>query len=62
MFTDGQLLFAKIFIVSFVAFMIYLYRKDVKMHKRYYPNVWHVGLAVFLIIVLFAIITFSLHK
>ena len=62
MFSDGQILFAKIFLVSFILFMIYLYRKDLKMHKRYYPKVWQVGLTTVLIIVLFTIIVVSLHK
>jgi len=62
MFTAGQLLFGKIFIVCFVIFMIILYRKDLKMHRHYYPRVWQVGLTVFLVFVLFTIIVLTLHK
>jgi len=62
MFTAGQLLFGKIFLFCFVVIIIYLYRKDLKMHRKYYPRVWQVGLTVVLVIVLFTIIVFTLHK
>jgi len=62
MFTSGQILFGEIFAVSFILFMIVLYRKDLKIHKRYYSNVWQVGLVLVLAIVLFTILVFTLHK
>ncbi len=62
MFTSGQILFGEIFAVCFVILMIILYRKDLKIHKRYYPKVWHVGLTLVLIIILFTILVFTLHK
>jgi len=62
MFTSGQILFAEIFVVAFALIMIYLYRKDLKIQKRYYVNVWQVGFTIILVIVLFTIIVFTLHK
>lgn len=50
MFTTGQLTFAAFFIVVFVAAMIYVYRKDLKLHKRYYKGSYWI-LIVFLIFI-----------
>ena len=36
MFTEGQLIFAVFFVVVFIAIMIFSYRKDLKLHKKYY--------------------------
>jgi hypothetical protein len=38
MFTKGQLIFAVCFIVVFVGVMIYVYRKDLALHKKYYKG------------------------
>jgi len=38
MFTTGQLYFAAFFIVVFVAVMIYVYRKDLPLHKKHYKG------------------------
>lgn len=38
MFTQGQLTFAGIFVVAFIAIMIWSYRKDIQNHKKYYKN------------------------
>ncbi|MCL9805422.1 hypothetical protein NAT51_07805 [Flavobacterium amniphilum] len=41
MFSKGQLLFALIFAVSFIAVMVFSYRKDLKLHKQYYKgSIW----------------------
>jgi len=34
--TRGHWIFAAIFALSFIGYMIYAYRKDLKMHKTYY--------------------------
>jgi len=62
MFTPGQILFGKIFVISFAVIMVYLYRKDLKIERKYYQHVWQVGLTIVLVIVLFTIIVFTLHK
>lgn len=38
MFTTGQLIFAICFIVAFVIIMVISYRKDKKLHRKYYKG------------------------
>lgn len=45
MFTTGQLVFAACFIVVFVAVMIYVYRKDLALHKKYYKGSYWILIA-----------------
>ena len=41
MFTKGQWIFGILFFLAFVAVMVYTYRKDLKLHKRYYKgSIW----------------------
>jgi hypothetical protein len=41
MFSTGQLIFALLFFVAFVIIISVQYRKDLKLHKRYYKGtVW----------------------
>lgn len=61
MFSSGQLIFALFFLVAFTIVMIYLYRKDLNLHKVHYKNVSLVILAVFAVIAIFTWITFSMH-
>jgi cytochrome bd-type quinol oxidase subunit 1 len=61
MFSKGQLIFAALFVIAFTILMIWSYRKDIKIHKKYYKNSFIVIIAVFLIIAIFTLITFSLH-
>jgi len=61
MFSKGQLIFGLIFAIVFILFMIWSYRKDVKLHQIYYKNVWVVALGIFIVVALFATITFWLH-
>lgn len=62
MFSTGQILFAKFFVVAFIIFMIILYRKDLKIQQRFYPKVWQVGLTIIIVIALFTALVFRLHK
>lgn len=56
MFTTGQLVFAGFFVVVFVAVMIYVYRKDLPLHKKYYKGSYWILLAFLAFIaVLFAV-------
>ncbi|WKW47608.1 hypothetical protein P3875_06015 [Myroides sp. JBRI-B21084] len=58
MFTQGQIIFACIFIVVFVIVMVFMYRKDLKMHKRYYKgSLWVLISFILFIILLFVIKT-----
>lgn len=61
MFSKGQLIFAGLFVIAFTIAMIWSYRKDIKIHKKYYKNSFIVIIAMFLMIAIFTLITFSLH-
>lgn len=50
MFTTGQLNFAAFFIIVFVAAMIYVYRKDLKLHKNYYKGSYWILIAFLIFI------------
>jgi len=49
----GHWVFACIFAVVFIGFLIWAYRKDLKMHKKYYKGSGAFLLSVILIIFLF---------
>ena len=38
MFTTGPIIFAIIFIIAFIIFMVISYKKDAKNHEVYYKN------------------------
>jgi len=41
MFTKGQWLFGILFFLAFVLVMVYAYRKDLRLHRRYYTGtIW----------------------
>lgn len=41
MFSKGQIIFAIVFVISFVIIVTIAYRKDSKIHKKYYRgNLW----------------------
>jgi len=41
MFTKGQLIFGILFALAFIAILIYTYRRDLKLHRRYYKgSIW----------------------
>ncbi|TXK73555.1 hypothetical protein FT993_04370 [Mesonia sp. HuA40] len=50
MFTQGQIIFTLFFIVAFALLLLYSYRKDLKLHQKYYKRSWLVllGFLVFL--------------
>ncbi|MEO9571386.1 MAG: hypothetical protein ABJH82_09060 [Polaribacter sp.] len=37
-FTTGRIIFMLLFVLAFVALMVYSYRKDIKSHNRYYKG------------------------
>ena len=61
MFSKGQLIFAAFFVIAFIIAMIWSYKKDIIIHKKYYKNAFLVLISVILIIMIFVLITFSLH-
>jgi hypothetical protein len=38
MFTDGQWTFAGFFVVAFISLIIFSYKRDKKLHKKYYKG------------------------
>ena len=56
MFSQGQIIFGIGFFIAFVAVMIVMYRKDLKMHHTYYKG----SLWVLLALISFVIILFSI--
>ncbi len=61
MFSSGQKIFALFFIITFAIVMVWTYRKDLKLHKVHYKNTYIIGLSIVAIILLFTLITFSMH-
>lgn len=61
MFSQGQLVFAALFFISFVIAMVYSYRKDLRLHKIYYKGNYKVliGFIVFIGILFFIKIFFK---
>ncbi|MDR5589641.1 hypothetical protein RE431_03260 [Christiangramia sp. SM2212] len=55
MFSTGQLIFAGFFVVSFIAVIIFSYRKDTRLHKKYYKGSFYVliGFIVFILLLFF---------
>ncbi|CAM4311326.1 hypothetical protein [Gillisia limnaea] len=52
MFSTGQLIFAALFFMTFVIVIIYSYRKDLALHRKYYKGSLFVlgGFLVFILL------------
>jgi len=61
MFSKGQQLFGLFFVIVFAALLIWSYRKDLKIHKKYYKNVWIIAISILLIFFIFRAITYYIH-
>ncbi len=62
MFSKGQLFFAAIFAIVFIAGLIWSYRKDIVIHKKYYKWTWLIVLlAILIIFFTFRAITYYIH-
>lgn len=58
MFSQGQIVFALLFIVVFITIIAIMYRKDLKMHKIYYKgSLWILLVFLLFMGVLFVIKT-----
>jgi len=58
MFSIGQIVFGIIFAIVFSIILIYAYRKDLKLHKRYYKGTIWILLAFIAFIAFIAAIKF----
>ncbi len=56
MFSTGQLVFAGCFVIAFIGLMIFSYRKDIKLHRKYYKG------SIFILIgfIIFILLLFGL--
>lgn len=51
MFSKEQWIFAGFFVVAFTIFLIISYRKDLKIHQKYYKGSFYVLLGFFLFVI-----------
>jgi len=59
MFTNGQLIFAVLFVIAFIGALVYTYRKDLKLHQKYYKGSVWVLIAFISFILFIAVIKFA---
>ncbi|MDI5899370.1 hypothetical protein [Flavobacterium yafengii] len=61
MFSQGQLVFAGLFLVAFIIAAIYAYRKDIKIHKEFYKGNYKIliGFGIFIGILFFIKVLFK---
>lgn len=60
MFTKGQWVFGILFAITFILALIYTYRKDFKLHKKYYNGSIWVLIAFIAFIIMITTIKFVL--
>ena len=54
MFSKEQIIFGILFVIAFIIALVYAYRKDFNLHKRYYKgSIW--VLVVFIAFLLFIV-------
>jgi len=59
MFSTGQMIFALLFVIAFVIIMIFSYRKDKNLHKKYYKgSLWILLGFIAFILILIALKTY----
>ena len=59
MFSQGQIIFGVVFAISFTIIIIIAYRKDAKLHEKYYKGSLWVLLAFISFIAMIAAIKFA---
>jgi hypothetical protein len=62
MFSTGQLGFAIFFVIAFIAIIIYSYRKDLPLHKKYYKGSYRVLLGFLVFIALLVAAKFAIKS
>lgn len=60
MFSTGQLIFVLFFLVAFIGFIIYSYRKDAALHKKEYKGSKWILLGFIGFIILLFVIKYAL--
>ena len=62
MFSTGQLAFAIFFVIAFIAIIIYSYRRDLALHKKYYKGSFKVLLGFLVFVALLVASKYSLKS
>jgi len=63
MFTTGRIIFSSLFIIAFIAFMIFSYKKDVNNNKTHYKNgATHVAIGILVVIGLLFLSKFLINR
>jgi len=62
MFSTGQFGFAIFFVIAFIAIIIYSYRKDLPLHKKYYKGSYRVLLGFLVFIALLVAAKYALKS
>ena len=63
MFTTGRIVFSCLFIIVFVAYMIFSYKKDAKNNKTHYQNsAIYVAIGILVVIGLLFLSKFLIHR
>ena len=58
MFSNGQIVFGILFAITFIVILIFAYKKDIKIHRRFYKGSIWILLAFITFIALIAAIKF----
>ena len=56
--TPGHWIFAGLFAVSFLTYLVYSYRKDLKLHRIHYKSTG-IQVALFIVVTLFVLFVFK---
>ncbi|HEX8017837.1 MAG TPA: hypothetical protein VF465_21605 [Flavobacterium sp.] len=62
MFSQGQLIFAVCFFITFVIVMMFAYRKDLALHKIFYKGNYKVLIGFLLFILILFLIKFFFKR
>ncbi|MFY8187493.1 MAG: hypothetical protein ACOVLC_05980 [Flavobacterium sp.] len=62
MFTTGQVYFGIFFFIAFVITMIFVYRKDIQLHRLHYKGAYQVLIAFLLFIAMLFLIKIYLKR
>lgn len=58
MFSTGQLVFAALFVIVFVVVLIFMYRQDLDLHKKYYKGSYRILIAFLAFIAILFVIKY----
>lgn len=59
--TTGHWIFASVFIVVFLFYLTWSYRKDLKLHKLHYSGSWYILVAIIFSLFAYYVLKQMLH-